>query len=135
MTSSKIVLDIVISLSVIRGDKSYMLTIKIVLGGVDIKQCENGKTTIETHVFMYTSIFVIDYLNKEEVLLSYLHSVIFLVECVIFICFGKVSFLGTKVGKHMFSPFSVFILCSVNSSSCSAAICFTSLVTLNLEYI
>ena len=64
---------------------------------MDIKQCENGKTTMETHIFMYASIFV-------KVLLPYLHSLIFLVECVIFICFAEVSILGTKVGKYMF-PF------------------------------
>ena len=50
-----------------------------------------------------------------------------------FICLGEISFLGYTVGKLIFSPVSVCIVYSMNSSSCSAAICIISLVTLFLK--
>ena len=52
----------------------------------------------------------------------------------IFICLGEISFLGYKVGKLIFfSPVCVWMLYSINSSSCSTAICIISLVTLFLK--
>ena len=63
---------------------------------------------METHVFMQASDCVINYLNKNKLLLPCLQFVILYCKLTsknaIFICLGEISFLGYKVGKLIFSP-------------------------------
>ena len=87
---------------------------------------------------MQTSDCVINYLNKNKFLLPYLQSVILFdtltSKNAIFICLGEISFLSYQVGKLIFfSGLMCLNLYSVNSSSCSTAICIISLVTLFLK--
>ena len=78
---------------------------------------------------------VIIYIKKNKICVIFFFFFFTLTsKIVIFICLGKVSFLGYKVGKLIFfSPGCVGILYSVNSSPCSTAICIVSLVTLFLK--
>ena len=60
----------------------------------------------EHKLFMQASDCVINYLNKNKFLLPYLQSVtlfcILTSKIAIFICLGKISYLGYKVSKLIF---------------------------------
>ena len=69
LSNSKIVLSNVRGFSVNKRDTFYMPTKFLERGWVS-KQCTNSKTSMETHVFMQVTIFVMHCLNKKKFFVS-----------------------------------------------------------------